>query len=480
MILRLISLALAVTAALAALAADTPRYIFYCIGDGMGFGQVMAADAYLHARTGADTTLTMMRMPVASVITTRSASSDVTDSAAAGTALATGHKTRNSMLGMTADTIAVPSIATVLHNRGYGVGLVTTAAPDDATPGAFYAHVPNRGMYYEIGCQAAASGYEFIAGSQWRGAIDKATGAPTDLYARFADAGIAAVSGLAALDSVVAAEAPRRIFLTSPHPFNDSNVGFTIDSIPDTLTLAQMTDAAIAHLERVSPDSFFVMIEAGNIDHAGHANDGGTVAVETLAFDSVIARVLRFAGEHPGETLVIVTADHETGGLSVGNRHTHYAAYPALVAHRKVSKTAFDEHVKELLGTRTKPSLDDMMLYIADNLGLGTPDNPLDDAERARLADMYRRIFVDREEIADQKTLYGYYNPFSAEVFDILEAHTGFGWTTLDHSGNPVPVYAAGAAAPRLAAARDNTDIPRLILGHDPAVPDRLLPPPVD
>ncbi len=169
--------------------AGNPKYVFYMIGDGMGMGAVSAAQGFLNAVDGDGAMLQMLQMPVASMSQTYSASSPVTDSAAAGTALACGHKTRNGMLGMDADTVAVQSIAARFHDNGFGVGLVTTVAPDDATPGAFYAHVPRRSMYYEIGCDAARSGYEFIGGANLRGAKN------TDLMARLADAGVDVVRG---------------------------------------------------------------------------------------------------------------------------------------------------------------------------------------------------------------------------------------------------------------------------------------------
>lgn len=151
------------------LSAQQAKYIFYFIGDGMGPGQVMMADTYKRKALGDSLPLTMILLPVHSLQTTYSASSPVTDSAAAGTALATGVKTKNSMLGMNADSIAVNSIARYLHDNGYGVALMTNSAADDATPGAFYAHVTNRRQHYEIGRQAAESGFELITGAALRG-----------------------------------------------------------------------------------------------------------------------------------------------------------------------------------------------------------------------------------------------------------------------------------------------------------------------
>ena len=153
-----------VFAALLALSVSStqPKYIFYFIGDGMGMGPAIATEMYNRQILGNPDPITMMQFPVAGMALTYSASSPVTDSAAAGTALSTGSKTKNGMLGMNGDTVAVTSVARVLKDAGYGIGIATTVAPDDATPGAFYAHVPNRKMFYEIGVQAAKSGYEFL------------------------------------------------------------------------------------------------------------------------------------------------------------------------------------------------------------------------------------------------------------------------------------------------------------------------------
>ena len=126
--------AIAAIMAAGSLFAASPKYIFYYIGDGMGMGQVMGAEAYYRTVLGKNDHLLMMQFPVSAVSTTYSASSPVTDSAAAGTALATGNKTRNGMLGVTPDSAAVTSIAKTLFDDGYGVGLVTSVYPDDATP----------------------------------------------------------------------------------------------------------------------------------------------------------------------------------------------------------------------------------------------------------------------------------------------------------------------------------------------------------
>lgn len=442
---------------LASVAAAAPKYVFYFIGDGMGMGQIMAAHTYNRVAQGSDSGLLMMRFPYAGILTTYSASSTVTDSAAAGTALATGHKTNNGVLGMAADTVAVTSIAKTLHDAGWGVALVTTVAPDDATPGAFYAHVPNRGMYYEIGRQAAESGYEFIAGSTWRGAKNKKH-QPTDLMEYIASKGVHAVTSVPAAK----ASASRRVFLYSENPFNDSNVGFTIDSIPGALTLPSMTETAIEHMMKVSPEKFFMMVEGGNIDHVGHGNDGGTVAVEVMNFDEALGKAYDFYLRHPDETVIIVTADHETGGLSIGNGTVGYTSHTEYIPYQRMSKDLFSRHGAQFLQNGTH-SWDEAKEFIADCTGLWR-HVPVSEKQEAELKALYDQAVSGHAEQPDEKTLYASYSALASEIYRVLNTNQGFGWTTGGHSGNPVPVYAIGNGMEVFAKFLDNTQVAPMLL----------------
>lgn len=434
------------------------KYIFYFIGDGMGMGQVMAAEAYNRTVLGNQDRLLMMQFPFASAATTYSASSPITDSAAAGTALATGHKTRNGMLGMNADTVAVISIAKTLFDEGYGVGIVTSVAPDDATPGAFYAHVPNRRLYYEVGCQAAECGYDFIAGAGLRGTADKKTGKPTDLLDRFAENQVTIVRGLDGLESVDT----RRVLLLNTDTVSVGNIGYTLDSIPGVLTLPAMTEACLRHLQRNGHERFFMMVEGGNIDHAGHANDGGTLIKEVLNFQDAIRVAYDFYLAHPDETLIVVTADHETGGLGVGNTKQGYNLKLKYIDYQKVSKDLFSDYCHNLLWTRRIYTWDDMREYLTDNFGFWTYV-PVSEKQTEELKHDFDKCFVENRG-SDQETLYNSYSEFAVKVFSIIDSITGLGWTTVKHSAGLVPVYAIGLGAEKFASLPDNTDIPRLIL----------------
>ena len=432
--------------------ASQPRYVFYFIGDGMGNGHVMSAESYNRNVRGADEPLLMLRFPVVSQCTTFSASSPVTDSAAAGTALSTGHKTKNGMLGMGPDSVAVSSIAKDLYDRGWGVGVVTSVSPDDATPGAFYAHQPYRKMFYEIGLDAARSGYDFLAGANLRGAEG------TDLLEQMERNGVAVVRGL---DQLARTDS-KKVFLLNTDSVMMTNIGYTIDSIPGVLTLPQITGAALAHLRKNSPAQFFLMVEGGNIDHAAHANDGGGVIKEILNFNEALALAYDFYLEHPDETLIVVTADHDTGGMSLGNRYLGYNANLGLFDSQRISKDRFSDWCKGIMMTRQDFSWDDMKQNLEAYLGFWKTV-PVTEKQTEELRQMFEKTFEYRNS-QDEKGLYNSFNAFAVAVYRVLNDLAGIGFTTGGHTGNFVPVYAVGVGAERFQGLNDNTELPRKIM----------------
>lgn len=442
---------LALTSAICASAGET-KYIFYFIGDGMGMGPVMAAETYNREVLKNDKPLTMMQFPTVGWCMTYSASSPVTDSAAAGTALSTGVKTKNSMLGMSPDTLAVTSIAKTLKTHGYGVGIVTSVSQYDATPGAFYAHVPNRSMHYEIGCQAAESGYEFISGANpvkndkydLRDIMDK-----NDVQIVYSPDGIKKINS-------------RKVMLLNAEGSPAWNIGYAIDSVTGGLTLPMMTEACLSHLEKYSPDSFFMMVEGGNIDHALHANDGGTAIKEIINFDNCLKIAYDFYRSHPDETLIVVTADHDTGGMAMGNPKTKYKAPLDKFSYQRVSKEAFSEYCKAIARDRRIYNWDVMKEYLIENFGLFS-HIPVSESMEDKLKELFEAAIVMRNS-EDQKTLYANFNAFAVEVFRIVNDAAGVGFTTMSHTGNPVPVFAVGVGSDKFKSLNNNNVIPSLIL----------------
>lgn len=438
-------------------ATRAPKYIFYYIGDGMGFGAVSLAQAYNRMVLGSDSLITMMTFPVASAATTHSASSGVTDSAAAGTALATGHKTKNGMLGMDADSVPVTSISTQLKEMGYGIGLVTTVAPDDATPAAHYAHVPHRSMFYQIGCQAAASGFDFMAGANLRGLVDKSTGEATDLLDIFEANGVSVVRGT---EAVASAKHPRVVMLNTSTEY-DNEVGLVIDSLPGVLTLPVMTQTCLDFLRTKSPDAFFMMVEGGSIDHAGHSNDAATLVREMMGFNSALDIALDFYRAHPDETLIVVTADHETGGLSLANKSMGYRIEPQYLRYPAMSKDRFKDQCKALSRSRMVIDWPYMKQMLTDNLSLFIAIE-VSQADEQKLEEIFNQV-LDARSQGDMKQMERSFNLFADEVFDVINRAAGIGWTTHDHSGAVVPVFAIGVGAELFAPLHDNTELPGII-----------------
>lgn len=437
----------------ALVATEAPKYIFYFIGDGMGHGQVMSADTYCRLIDKNKDKLLMLKFPVCSMVTTYSANTPVTDSAAAGTALATGHKTKNNMLGMNADSIAVRSIAEDLNNLGYGIGVVTNVCPDDATPAAFYAHVPNRYMFYDITMQFADSPIKFLAGAKLRGVMheNKYTG----LYELLNEKGISIAHGVENLQGCNS----ERVILLNTDTIN-RQLGFAIDGLKGN-SLADFTDAAIKHMQRTSPEKFFIMIESGNIDHAGHDDDGATVTREVLAFDDVISQAYEFYLQHPEETLIIVTADHETGGMTVGQNSTRYNQYPQIVDRQHKSKTQFSEDCFAMLKSCQEITWERMKQYLSDNLGFFSQTKLSSDQEK-RLKTAFEKAFITKD--GDTKNnLYASYPEFAEVAFTIQNEIAGYGFTSPTHTGNSVPLFAIGVGAEKFGRPLDNTEIPQII-----------------
>ena len=463
--LRKILLTAVLLMALSASAAS-PKYIFFFIGDGMGMGPVMATQTYqrlVKGKTGANDQLVMSQFPHAGLVTTYSANNIITDSSAAGTALATGNKTNNYTLGMNADTFAVSSIAHELKDLGWGVGIVTDCAADDATPGAFYAHQPNRKMYYEIGKDAAYSGFDFIAGAGLRGGKDK-DGKDNDLYDVLEQQGYQILRGQDGARAVETSKS-EKIMLLNPEGYHiPSAMGYAVDSVGKDgigLTLPIAMEACLTQLQRNSPDKFFMMVENGLIDHALHANDGGAAVKQILALDECVAIAYDFYRQHPDETLIIITADHDTGAMSVGCKASKYVVHPEYVDYQAISKDMFNLEIQSMLKSRRRYEWPEMKELLSERLGLFTKIPVSKDVEK-KLEKTFEETFHEGK-VNDEKGLYSTSNAFTVAAIRAYNNASGWGFTTLNHSGNPVPVYAIGAGAENFARQLDNTQIPQIL-----------------
>jgi len=278
-----------------------PRNVVLMIGDGMGTAHVTSAKV-------AAGRLEMERLPVGGIVSTWSASALVTDSAASGTALATGHKTVNGTVAMSPVGVALRTVLDHAEDRGMATGLVVTCSITHATPAAFVAHVAGREDNLEIAQQIAASDVEVLFGGGWSHFLPAAEGGGRhdglDLLSAIRERMPVALAPaeFRALGDTERAAA----FFAPDHP------GRARERDPD---LRELTWKALEVLSR-DDDGFFLMVEGSQIDWGGHENDHAWIVDEMLDFDAAVGVVMDFA-ERDGRTLVVVTSDHETGGYAL-------------------------------------------------------------------------------------------------------------------------------------------------------------------
>ena len=303
---------------LVASAQQKAKYVFYFIGDGMGFNHVSLTEYWLgYTQDVFDSRpLSFSAFPVLGWAVTHSESNLITDSAAAGTALSTGSKTKNGMLATGPDSTALESISYKIHDAGYKVGISSTVGINHATPAAFYGHNVNRGNYYEIASEIPASEFEFFAGG---GAIES-TGDDEDrvsVYKAIEKGGYVIAEGMD--DFAARKDGAEKMMLLQKDGRLRTELPYAIDMNmkEDDMTQADLVRASIDFLYDENGEGFFVMSEGGRIDWASHGNDTKAVILETLSLSDAVAEAVRFYNEHPDETLIVVTADHETGGLTL-------------------------------------------------------------------------------------------------------------------------------------------------------------------
>jgi len=321
---------------------EKPKYVFLFIGDGMGLSQIALTEAYLAYQKGVNGSepINFSKFPVYGLCTTYSANYHITCSSAAGTALSTGTKTNNYMLGVDPDTNKLTSITYKLHEKGFSIGILSTVSLEQATPASFYANASSRKSLYEISVQLPQSGFEFFGGGDFSEPRGKEKDKP-DVFKILADSNYTIVRGLANFEKNKGA---RKIALFQAEG-KDSETPFAIDRAEDDLRLKDVVKAGIDHLFK-NKKGFFMMAEGGKIDWAAHSNDTKTDLLEILDFADAVEVAYQFYLQHPNETLIIVTADHDTGGASLGRNKGGYIINFDLLKEQKQSYAIDNEIIK--------------------------------------------------------------------------------------------------------------------------------------
>ncbi len=371
----------------------TPKYIFLFIGDGMSYPQIQTTNYYLNAieddgddiltsesklnmmnfpvagsaqtydstsfcpdsastatsistghKTGDDiltseSKLNMMNFPVAGSAQTYDSTSFCPDSASTATSISTGHKTYSGTINMD-EKMETPyeTIAEKLKKQlGYKVGILSTVNLNHATPAAFYAHQASRNSYYEIGQEMISSEFDYFAG----GGLKKVTGDEgdkTDLYQLAQEAGYKVVKTQAEAEALTAEDG--KTIVIDETLADDDAMSYDMDREEGEWRLADYVEKGIDVLD--NDTGFFMMVEGGKIDWACHANDAAATITDTVAMDEAVGKAVEFYNEHPEETLILVTGDHETGGLTIGFAGTDYDTFLTNISNQKISYAKFD------------------------------------------------------------------------------------------------------------------------------------------
>ena len=447
------------------LGAASPRYVFLFIGDGMSTPQRMVADEFSRAigRGG----LAMNRLPYQSTTRTRSANAIITDSAAAATAIACGEKANNGALGIAPDGTRLESVAEVARGKGMKVGIMTTVTIVHATPAAFYAHRRSRSEYYGIALDLVASGFDYFAGG---GVYDKYDDRKSSEY-RGNVFDIARTAGYGVFTNKADFAALKPGCGKVWGVFENEALDFAIDRTVSRPPLSELVGKCIELLD--GPQGFFIMAEGGKLDYAAHANDPATVVGEAIDMDDAVKTALVFADAHPEDTLVIVTGDHETGGMAMGFAGTGYKFYVGLLANQKCSSAEFDLKIARRITENSKIRFADVKADVTAWFGLlfdaseaDTPEKKLLVMKENEIQDLERAFYADVAMIAAKTAETRAHDAprrrkFAAAARRILSGHAGVGWSSSAHTALPTMTTAQGCGAENFIGFLENYDIAR-------------------
>ena len=428
-----------------------PKYVFLFIGDGMSFNAVQLARDANSARLEKQipSELSFTDFDSVGVLTNYDRTSFIPDSASSGTSIATGIKTNTGMIAETSSGSEVDSIATLLKRElGMRVGIITTANLNHATPGVFYSHSSSRYNYYEIGSYLPRSDFDLFIGGEF---LDPDNSGKSEHLISLAEKG-----GYTVLDTteeIKGIDRNEKNVIIDPHCDSSGMMSFAIDRSGDAYSLADYLALGIETLD--CDDGFFIMCEGGRIDSALHANDAATALGEINAFSDAVEAALDFYKKHPDETLILVTGDHETGGLSLGYVGTGYDTHFEKLFSQKVSYLKFENDYVDGYKKENVP-FEEILPDIETLFGL----SDMTDYEKDLLKAAYEKTLSGNGSYTEADTLaYSTRTPLTVEATRLAGRRAGVGFSTFVHTASPVGIWAKGKFSETFAGTGDNTDV---------------------
>ncbi|HPW66735.1 MAG TPA: alkaline phosphatase [Salinivirgaceae bacterium] len=430
------------------------KYVFYFIGDGMGLSHITLTESYLAAISDSNYStprLNMTQMEHVGLARTHAKNRLITGSAAAGTALATGSKTTINTIGMTPDKKEpLYSIAHSAKKANYKVGVISSVTINHATPAAFYAHVPERSHYYDIGLQIGETNFDLFGG----GGFDQLTGKDKDkqsLTEILSNKGFNILNRNSEFLNLQKLD--KNLIFINQNLDTENAMQYAIDFNETDLTLAQTVAKATELL--YNPDGFFLMVEGGKIDWANHSNDAATAIHDIIDFDNAIATALEFYKKHPENTLIVICSDHETGGLSLGNRESKYESNPALLKYQQISIDSLSRILKNYRDVKKRNvNFAEITDTLKKYVGIGNSEMMLTKEELAELENCFNNAMKGNTDKIDHKMF-----KLASKAINILASKVGIAWATGAHTWQPTMVFASGTGSALFAGYHDNTDL---------------------
>ena len=484
---KLISLLLALVLCLALAgsvsaqeAVKPAKYVFFFIGDGMGSPQISATQYYLGTKENPDAAiptpaqLSFTTFQNVGIMTTYDASSFCPDSASTASSMAAGQKTLSGVINYDVNKEKTFKLVTeYAKEAGMKIGVLSSVSLDHATPAAFYAKAQSRNSYYDIAVQGmTGTTLDLLAG----GGFKRPTGDnkdQKDVYEIAKENGFTFINdneGIRALSP----ESGEKVLVHLPDLAGSDAMQYEIDRRrmaaegQDSISLAELTQSAINYL--MNDKGFFMMVEGGKIDWSCHANDATTSIYDALALSDAVEVAKEFAEKYPEDTLIVVTGDHETGGMTIGFATTWYDTHFNYLENQNISYESFDKLVAEMRENKTPFA--DALKTVEKHFGLVAPDSEnaanaqaglvLNEKDLAALEAAYGLSMLPKEQrvIGQQEDfLYGGYEPLTVTCNHILNNKAGIAYTSYAHTGLQLPVYATGANAQMFMGSYDNTNI---------------------
>src|SRR5262245_232683 len=427
---------------------SAPKYIFIFLADGGGTTQMEITrqyNRYIH-NEGVAITDKIMNQGTLGLLTTHAGDFLSTDSAAAATALASGCKGKNAVLSICTDGSVPKTVMEIAKEKGMRVGLVTNAPIYDASPAAFISHVENRRNYSAILDQYLKMAPDLLLGGGRdyflpKGQVGGQRKDEVDLIKAFVSKGYQYVSDKNELERI---KQGKVLGL-----FSLEDMSFEIDRDKKTEpSVYDMTEAAIRVLNNGNSRGFVVFIESENVDTAGHLNDVASVIHDYREFDRAVGLAYEFYRNHPQETLILVTADHETGGLGFTQGLINFTS---TAAANRVAATAEDykriqsipislRKASEILGPNpTSEAIDNLMKEYFQGF---------------TLAPELKELIIKRQPVS--RTIF--YNPTTNALGMMIAHNIQAYWSTSGHTNQPVFIAALGPGTEKFKGYQYNSD----------------------